>query len=117
MKKLATAAGVAALFVSGAGIALAQQSPSAGGAAAPSIKMTAAECQGIWQKADASKAGSLTSSQAQPYVSNFKAVDSNADGKLSSAEFLAGCDKGLVHGSGSTGSSSGASGAGGADKE
>lgn len=122
MRKTATAASVAAIFLFGTASVLAQQSPNAGAAAPPqsSIKLSAAECQGIWQKADAAKAGSLTMAQAQPYVSDFKSVDSNGDGKLTSSEFLAGCEKGLAHGSASSGASSGTSGAGagaGADKE
>ncbi len=34
---------------------------------------------------------------AKPYVTDFKAVDTNSDNQISSGEFFAGCDKGLVH--------------------
>jgi hypothetical protein len=111
MTKFEVATSLAALIVASTGIALAQQAPPTGAAPAPAIKMAAGECQAIWNKADSGKAGSLTSSQAQPYVKEFKAVDSNGDGKLSSAEFLAGCQKGLAHDSASSGASSGTSGA------
>jgi hypothetical protein len=72
--------------------------------------MTKAECQSIWSKADIAQNDSLTSAQAAPYVTSFKAVDANGDGKLSSSEFLAGCEKGLAHDSASSGASSGTSG-------
>ena len=56
-----------------------------------------------WNKVDASKSGSVTQSQAQGVVTNFKAADTNNDGKLSQAEFMAACDKGLVTASAATG--------------
>jgi hypothetical protein len=73
--------------------------------------MSKAECQSIWGRADAGAAGSISSAQAQSYVSDFDKVDANADGMLTSAEFLSGCQKGLVHDSASTGASEGSSGA------
>jgi len=79
-------------------------------AMAANAKLSSAACSAIWDRADSGAHGSLTSAQAQPYVSNFSKVDANADGHLSSAEFMAGCQKGLVHDSASTGASEGASG-------
>ena len=73
-------------------------------------KMAQSECQSIWNRADSSKSGALTSTQAQSYISDFKTADTNNDGKLSSTEFMAACDKGLVHDSASTGGSAGTSG-------
>ena len=99
MKKLATATSLAILLGIGSGVALAQ-----------GTKLSQAECQNLWNQADSAQSGSLSTSQAQPYVTNFKAVDTNADSKLSSSEFLAGCQKGLVHSSSSSGAGSGASG-------
>jgi hypothetical protein len=87
----------------GAGTALAQD---AGGA----VKLTENECQNLWSQADSAQTGSITSAQAQPFVTNFKAVDANGDSKISSGEFLSGCKNGLVQSSASTGNSSGTSG-------
>ncbi|MFN0219179.1 MAG: hypothetical protein ACKVP4_10230 [Hyphomicrobium sp.] len=102
MTKIALAAGFAALTCfSAVGVA----EP-----AATAVKLSKADCQAIWSKADSSEAGSLTAAQAQPYLTNFKSVDANADGKVSGDEFLAGCQKGMAHDSASTGGSSGASG-------
>ena len=102
MTKIGLAAGLAVL-IGMSGTAIAQD-------AAKATKLSNADCQGIWSKADSSGAGSLSSAQAQPFVTNFKSVDANSDGKLSSDEFLAGCQKGLARDSASSGTSSGASG-------
>lgn len=74
------------------------------------MKMTQAECQALWSRLDASKSGSVSEAQAKSYVTDFKGIDSNNDGKLSQTEFQAGCDKGQVHGSATTGSGSGTNG-------
>jgi hypothetical protein len=50
----------------------------------------------------------VSEAQAKSYVTDFKSVDANSDGKLSQAEFQSGCDKGQVHGSATTGPGSGA---------
>lgn len=71
-------------------------------------KMSQAECTAAWTKLDASKAGSVAQSQAQGVVTDFKAADANNDGKLTQAEFMTACDKGLV--TASAGSGSGARG-------
>lgn len=103
MKMLCTA-GIAALLVA-AGPALAED-------AGAKVKLSQAECQNIWSRADAAGSGSLSSADAQGYVKDFSAVDADADGALSSSEFMAGCEKGLIHDSASTGAGEGASGAG-----
>lgn len=79
---------------------------------AHAAQMNAAECQAVWKKVDAGGSESVTQTQAQPYVTDFKAVDTNADGKLSSSEFNSACAKGLVQSSASSGAATGASGAG-----
>jgi hypothetical protein len=92
-----------------AGAAYAQTSP-APKPGAGALKMTQAECQSLWNKLDASKAGSVSEAQAKAYVIDFKSVDANSDGKLSQTEFQAGCEKGQVHSSATTGTGSGTSG-------
>src|SRR5262245_38936662 len=67
-------------------------------------KMSQAECTATWNKLDTAKSGSVSQSQAQGVVTDFKAADSNNDGKLSQAEFKAACDKRLVTASAATGS-------------
>lgn len=110
MKKLC-ALSIAALLAT-AGASLAVES-----AAAANAKLSKAECSSLWGRADSAGTGLLSSTQASSYVSDFSKVDANADGKLTSSEFLAGCKKGLIHDSASSGASEGASGSssGGAD--
>jgi hypothetical protein len=90
-----------------AGSAMAQTTTAPKG----QMKITQAQCTSLWNTLDSSKAGSVSEAHARSYVTDFKAVDANKDGKLSRVEFQAGCDRGQVHGSASTGS-----GAGGAKK-
>lgn len=80
------------------------------GAQAATMKLSQAECQTMWKQADSSGSGSLSQTQASAYVTDFKSVDANGDGKLSSAEFQKGCDNGMVKSSASTGAGSGSSG-------
>lgn len=67
-------------------------------------KMSPADCSAAWTKLDGAKTGGLSESQLQGVVTNFKAADTNNDGKLTQAEFMAACDKGLVTASAATGS-------------
>lgn len=103
MKKLCTVP-IAALLVTSGATVLAQS------AVAANVKLSKAQCESLWSRADAAGSGSLSSAQAQSYVSDFSKVDANADGQLSGAEFLSGCQKGFVHDSASTGASEGAAG-------
>lgn len=103
--KLIMATGLALAIGIGAAAA---QSSGKSTAPAPAMKLTQAECQQVWGKIDASKSGAASQAQAQAYVTDFKQADANADGRLSSTEFLSACDKGLVHSSASTGAGSGA---------
>jgi hypothetical protein len=73
-------------------------------------KMSQADCTAAWTKLDASKSGSVSQSQAQDVVSDFKAADTNNDGKLTQVEFMSACDKGLVTASAGTGGSRGMTG-------
>ena len=71
-------------------------------------KMSQSECTAAWTKLDASKSGSVTESQAHGavLVTDFKAADSNHDGKLTQTEFMSACDKGMVTASAGTGTGS-----------
>src|SRR5215470_17259946 len=71
-------------------------------------KMSQSECAAAWTKLDVSKSGSVTESQAHGAVliPDFKAADSNHDGKLTQTEFMSACAKGMVTASAGTGSGS-----------
>lgn len=75
-----------------------------------SMKLSNAECSTLWNQANPSKGPTLSQSQAQPYVTDFKSVDTDNDGTISQTEFMTGCSNGYVKGSASSGSSSGSSG-------
>jgi hypothetical protein len=79
--------------------------------AAPGMKLSQAQCQNIWQKANPAGAATIDSSQAQGYVTNFKAADPDNDGTLSQSEFNAACAKGYVQDSASSGAAPGTEGA------
>jgi len=112
MRKAILVGSTAIAFSVLGGAAIAQtKSPSSGSTGA--MKMTQAECAALWNRVDASKAGNLSESQAKPYVTDFKALDTNGDKKLSQSEFQAGCDKGLVHSTASTGAGTGSMAPGG----
>ena len=97
----------AILIAMGAGASSFAQGTTAQQSGVGTVKMTQAECESMWNRADSARAGSLSQTQAQSHVTNFSAVDSNSDGNVSQAEFLAACDKGLVHSSASMGSGAG----------
>jgi hypothetical protein len=101
MKIVASLAAAAALAISLP--ALAQTTAPKSGTA----KMSQADCTAAWTKLDAAKTGSVSQSQAQNVVADFKAADTNNDAKLSQAEFTAACDKGLVAASAGTDGSGG----------
>lgn len=58
--------------------------------------MSQSECDALWKQANPSGAATITESQAQPYVSDFKAANPDADGTLDQAEFSKACQQGLV---------------------
>ena len=66
-------------------------------------KLSQAQCQALWTKIDSAKTGSVTQAQAQSYIGDFKSVDANSDGHLSSAEIMSACERGLVHDTATTG--------------
>lgn len=104
LKTLTASTALVAMLAIG-GLATAQTTPKANPGAA--AKMTSAECQSLWGTLDSSKAGNVTEAQAKPYVTSFQAVDTNGDGKLTQAEFEAGCSSGLVSSTASSGAGSG----------
>ncbi|MGE0699986.1 MAG: hypothetical protein AB7O57_12895 [Hyphomicrobiaceae bacterium] len=105
MKAILTASAMLLLGVTAAAAQTTGSKSTTGGQ-----QMTQAECQSTWGKADASKAGSLTQTQAQAYVTSFSDADINKDGKLSSTEFLTACQQGKVHSTATTGAGSGTTG-------
>jgi hypothetical protein len=109
MIKAFTMAGASLLVGVVLGAAAYAQAPAPKPGAAP-MKMTQAECTSLWNRLDAAKSGNVSEAQAGPYVTDFKAVDANKDGKLTQAEFQAGCDKGQVHGTATTGPGNGTPG-------
>ncbi len=74
------------------------------------VKLSAAQCSTLWEKVNVSGAATIDASQAQGYVTNFKAADADNDGTLTKTEFQAACAKGLVQDSASTGAASGTDG-------
>jgi len=74
------------------------------------VKLSAAQCSTLWEKVNASGAATIDASQAQGYVTNFKAADHDSDGTLTKTEFQAACAKGLVQDSANTGAASGTTG-------
>ena len=59
-------------------------------------KLTTTECEALWRKAQGGQTGDLSASQATPFTSDLKKVDTNADGKVQSTEWMMGCDAGLI---------------------
>jgi hypothetical protein len=78
------------------------------------VKLAQAECQAAWEKANPGKKDKISAGQAQPFIADMMAANTNKDGSIDQSEFMAACDKGLMKapGSATTGSSSGAEGAG-----
>jgi len=112
MRKAILVGSTAIAFAMFGGAAMAQtKSPSSGSTGA--MKMSQAECSALWNRIDSTKAGNISESQVKAYVTDFKALDTNGDHKLSQSEFQAGCDKGLVHSTASTGAGTGSMAPGG----
>ena len=93
------------------GLALCFSMGGAAFAATNGTKLSSAQCSSLWDKVNATGAATIDASQAQGYVTNFKAADPDSDGTLTKAEFQAACAKGLVQDSSSSGAAAGASGA------
>jgi len=61
----------------------------------PSAMLDDTACQDVWKMA-APAGDTLAKDQATPFVVNYEMVDTDKDGKISQAEFKAGCSKGWV---------------------
>lgn len=105
MKKMCAASVAALLIATGSAFAQGEAQGET------EMKLSQAECQTIWNRADAAGSGSLSAADADAYVSNFSAADTDGDGSLSNTEFMAACDQGLVQDSSATGAGEGAGGA------
>jgi hypothetical protein len=86
---------------------------------AKGVKVAQDQCQTLWAKANPAKKPKISAGQAQPFIADVMAANTNGDAAIDQAEFMAACDKGLIKesasaggGNASTGSSSGAEGAG-----
>jgi hypothetical protein len=101
MRMLCTIVGLA-LCCSMGGVAFAAENGA--------MKLSAAQCSTLWEKVNTSGAATIDASQAQGYVTNFKAADPDNDGTLSKTEFQAACAKGLVQDSANSGAASGTEG-------
>src|SRR6476646_3331841 len=110
-KAILVGSAAVAFGILGGGAFAQTQSPSS--SATGAMKMTQAECAALWNRVDSGKAGNISENQAKPYVTDFKALDTNGDKKLSQSEFQAGCDKRLVHITASTGAGTGSMAPGG----
>ncbi|WP_439541498.1 EF-hand domain-containing protein [Hyphomicrobium sp.] len=53
------------------------------------------DCRAVWNTA--AGRSDLSAQGAKPYIDDFAKVDTNGDGKITNAEFKAGCKAGLVH--------------------
>jgi hypothetical protein len=100
----------------GSASAIAQTSgtgtPGAATGGASGVQMSSAECQALWSKANPGGTGSLTQTQAQPYVTSFSQVDTDGDGQISNAEFMSACQAGHVRDTATTGAGTGSTGTG-----
>lgn len=99
--------GVASLLGTGA-IAQTTNVPKSN-ASSGMAKLSQSECTSLWQQATAG-GSKLSEPQAAPYITDFKAANSDGDSSIDQNEWMSACNKGLVKSSSSSGSSSGTSG-------
>ena len=65
-------------------------------APAQAAKLNTADCEALWNNTRP-KGSDLNAELAKPFVTDFKAVDTDGNNHISSGEFYAGCEKDLVH--------------------
>ena len=59
-------------------------------------KLSQADCDAVWRKANPSSAATITETEAQQYVSDVAAANPDKDGTLDKMEFTKACEGGLV---------------------
>ena len=59
-------------------------------------KLTLAECDALWLKADAAKTGKLPEAAAQTYLTDMKAVNADGDTTIEKPEFTKACEGGMI---------------------
>lgn len=69
--------------------------PAVSGTAADGAALNLDDCRKIWNLA--AGRSDLGPDGAKPYIDDFATVDTNGDGKITNAEFRAGCESGFVH--------------------
>lgn len=62
----------------------------------PAVKQSQDICNVLWAQASAEVGDYLTVSEAEPFIANFAAVDTDLDDKISHEEFIKACGRGLI---------------------
>ena len=60
-------------------------------------KLSQADCDAVWMKANPANAATITESAAQQYVTDVAAANPDKDGTLDKMEFTKACEGGLVN--------------------
>jgi hypothetical protein len=98
--KLTTLTAVAVLLsagyaFAGAGAPVPEGSQNPPPSGRPSTALDDATCATVWKMASPN-GDALSKDKATPFVVNYEMVDTDKDGKISQAEFQAGCGKGWI---------------------
>src|SRR6476646_2530881 len=84
--------------IAGAGAPVPEGSQNPPPSGRPSAALDDAACQEVWKMASPN-GDTLSKDKATPFVVNYEMVDTDKDGKISQAEFQAGCGKGWIQNS------------------
>ena len=82
-------------LLAGAGAPVPEGSQTPPSSGRPSATLDDAACQDVWKMASPN-GDTLSQDKATPFVVNYEMVDTDKDGKISHAEFQAGCSKGWI---------------------
>lgn len=85
---------------------IAQTAPPSGSPSTTALSPT--QCEGLWKQAQAGKTGDLDIDRAMSFVSDFKVVDKDNNGKLTETEWSEGCKLGHVKSAAANAASKGA---------
>src|SRR4029079_1315945 len=85
----------AGFAMAGAGAPVPEGSQNPPPSGRPSAPLDDAACQEVWKMASPN-GDTLSKDKATPFVVNYEMVDTDKDGKISAAEFTAGCSKGWI---------------------